>query len=72
MSLKELISVAYGVRERFIYGGPDWLGYSRFDIDADVGDEAAVDLSGGLAAQTVLRSLLEEELELNIQVRSNE
>lgn len=58
-TLDDLISIAYHVQTSDILGGPAWLGFDRFDINAK--PPAAAKITGGEddpAAQAMLRALL--------------
>ncbi|HLJ45602.1 MAG TPA: M56 family metallopeptidase [Bryobacteraceae bacterium] len=71
-TLKGLISMAYGVEESRISGGPSWIGSTGFDIVAkpEQGDTAEAQPAPGTRAwarmQQRLRTLLEERFQLKI------
>lgn len=45
VTAKQLIAVAYNVKDFQIEGGPSWINSERFDIDAKVGDSEAAQLA---------------------------
>lgn len=69
LTVPELIRRAYGI-ERYhdsqLKGGPDWLQYTRFDIVGEAGRVGPAAAGDRLppAAQTLLRTLLEERFGL--------
>lgn len=76
-TLKNLISIAYEVREFTISGGPGWAGSDRFDIDARA--EAAGAQPGqtpgqisGAQIRDCLKSLLADRFGLAIHEETNE
>jgi bla regulator protein BlaR1 len=80
-TLKNLIAIAYEVREFSVSGGPGWVGSDRFDIDARV--ESAPSGEPGQSDQTklqpsgqqireCLKSLLAERFELVIHRETKE
>lgn len=68
LSLKFLISNAYGIKQDLITGGPDWVGTARFDVDAKV---AGVDVEtlkklNPEQRRTMLQPLLAERFGLKV------
>ena len=65
-SLRDLITLAYKVRESQIIGGPDWIGTARFDITAKADHELpAFDPAGGTGPlEQMLQSLLADRFKL--------
>jgi len=80
-TLKNLIAIAYDVREFTVSGGPGWVGSDRFDIDARVEsapsgkagqtDQAKLQTSGQQIREC-LKSLLVERFELAIHRETKE
>ena len=72
VTAKGLIATAYGVKEFQIEGGPGWLGFERFDIDAKVDDAVAAQLKKlpGIEQEEqmdlMLRPLLADRFKLQI------
>lgn len=70
-SLRFLITLAYGVPDHQVMGGPDWMARRRFDINAKAPAEmpsmqAMVQMGG------MLRALLEERFQLQVTRESRE
>jgi uncharacterized protein (TIGR03435 family) len=72
-TLKNLVSVAYGVRAFQISGGPDWINTERFDVDARAttsSDATPVDPLKASAEQRKtgerLRNLLADRFQLTL------
>ena len=65
-SLRDLIGLAYKVRDSQIVGGPDWLGTARFDITAKADRELpAFDPGGGTGPlEQMLQALLADRFKL--------
>ena len=61
MPLRVLIRIAYGVSDRQLSGGPDWINTETFDMDAKAEKPATVD-----ELHLMLRSLLEERFQLKV------
>jgi len=68
VTLKELISEAYDLRDHQISGGPGWIASARFDIDARPG--SAIEIAPGPAGfsqiRPMIQSLLEERFRLAV------
>ena len=62
LSMQALISEAYGVPENQIIGGPPWLEFDRYDIEAKVPATAS-----DADIKIMLRALLEERFHLSVQ-----
>ncbi len=62
LSMQALISEAYGVTENRIIGGPPWLEFDRYDIEAKVPATAS-----DADIKVMLRALLEERFHLSVQ-----
>jgi len=60
--LKTIMTVAYGVTDRQISGGPSWMTTERFDIEAKAARQRTVD-----DLHTMLAHLLEERFHLKIR-----
>jgi uncharacterized protein (TIGR03435 family) len=60
--LKTIMTVAYGVTDRQISGGPSWMTTDRFDIEAKAAQQRTVD-----DLHTMLAHLLEERFHLKIR-----
>jgi uncharacterized protein (TIGR03435 family) len=67
MPLRQLIRIAYGVSDRQLSGGPDWVNTTTFDMDAKADKPATVD-----ELHLMLRSLLEERFQLKVHRESKE
>ena len=65
-SLRDLIGLAYKIRDSQIVGGPDWLGTDRFDVNARADRELpAFDPAGDAGPlEQMLQSLLAERFKL--------
>src|SRR5688572_10157409 len=65
-SLRDLIMLAYQVRESQIIGGPAWIGSDRFDVNARANREwPPSDPAGGIGPlQRMLQSLLADRFKL--------
>jgi bla regulator protein blaR1 len=64
LSLKRLISQAYGIDLRQIYGGPNWVDSDSYDINARIAGDAAR-LTGNEVSQ-MIQSLLADRFKLVI------
>jgi uncharacterized protein (TIGR03435 family) len=60
-TLKDLMSMAYGVRENMITGGPKWAANQRFDVLAKAPSEAAMPV-----LRLMMQTLLAERFKLTI------
>jgi len=70
-SLRELIRVAYQVREFQISGGPNWIDSAHYDIDANTKDKA--NPKEWLSTMTsLLQSLLEDRFKLKLHRQTKE
>jgi uncharacterized protein (TIGR03435 family) len=58
-TVETLLWFAYGVRQDFIIGGPDWVRQDRFEISAKASDDAPAD-----QIKLMVRSLLEDRFKL--------
>jgi uncharacterized protein (TIGR03435 family) len=67
MPLRQLIRIAYGVSDRQLSGGPDWMNTTTFDMDAKADKPASVD-----ELHLMLRSLLEERFQLKVHRETKE
>jgi bla regulator protein blaR1 len=69
MSLRELISIVYGIRQARVFGGPTWLDSPRYDIDAraNLRPIAAV-----AADPTFYRPIIDELLAAQFNLRVEE
>jgi len=65
-SLRDLIGLAYKVRDSQIVGGPDWIGTARFDINAKADRELPAFNPAGDAGplEQMLQTLLAERFKL--------
>jgi uncharacterized protein (TIGR03435 family) len=68
VTLRELISEAYDLRDHQISGGPGWMGSARFDIDARPSSavEIALGPAGFSQIRPMIQSLLEERFRLAV------
>jgi uncharacterized protein (TIGR03435 family) len=62
-----LLSFAYGVRQTFIVGGPDWVRQDRFEITAKSSTDAPVE-----QIKLMVRSLLEDRFKLTVHAERRE
>jgi uncharacterized protein (TIGR03435 family) len=60
-SLKDLIGMAYGVRDAMIIGGPEWADHQHFDVLAEASSDAAMP-----ALRQTMQALLSERFKLVI------
>jgi uncharacterized protein (TIGR03435 family) len=60
-SLKLLIRLAYGVADYQISGGPDWIRFDKFDVEAKSEASPSVDVLG-----LMLQRLLEDRFQLRV------
>ena len=67
MPLRALIRIAYGVSDRQLSGGPDWVNTTLFDMDGKAEKPATID-----ELHLMLRSLLEERFDLKVHRESKE
>ena len=67
MPLRLLIRIAYGVTDRQLSGGPDWINTETFDMDAKAEQPATVD-----ELHLMLRTLLEERFQLKVHRETKE
>ncbi len=65
-SLRDLITIAYKLRDSQIVGGPSWITTDRFDVNAKAGRELpAFDLSGEIGPlERMLQALLADRFKL--------
>jgi uncharacterized protein (TIGR03435 family) len=75
MTVRELIRDAYGYRNRAhgdIVGGPGWIDIERYDVQAKASGDLPPSTSMGLApaAESALRALLAERMDLKVRVES--
>ena len=61
LTLKMLIGLAYGVDQKYIQGGPDWLDSQAYDIEAKVEGERQLTYE---QIKPLLQHLLEQRLEV--------
>jgi uncharacterized protein (TIGR03435 family) len=68
ISLKNLISNAYGIRQELISGGPGWVASVGFDVDAKVAgpDVETLKKLSPKQRSSMLQSLLEERFKLKV------
>src|SRR5258706_11453330 len=70
-SLRDLIRVAYQVRDFQIWGGPDWIDSAHYDIDANAKDKPAP--KEWLQTMTsLLQPLLEDRFKLKLHRETKE
>jgi len=62
-----LIRTAYGIREDWISGGPEWVRTARFDVVARAGSEVSRE-----ELNTMLRTLLGERFKLTVSRKQRE
>ena len=62
LSMQALISEAYDVPETQVIGGPPWLEFDRYDIEAKTPETTS-----GADVKLMLRALLEERFHLTVQ-----
>jgi uncharacterized protein (TIGR03435 family) len=73
MTLKGLIEYAYGIRQGYVFGGPNWVGSELFDVNAKAEDKEAVALAAlPLKEQTrqyraMMGGLLAERFKLRVR-----
>jgi uncharacterized protein (TIGR03435 family) len=67
MPLRALIRIAYGVSDRQLSGGPDWVNTTLFDMDGKAEKPATID-----ELHLMLRSLLEERFDLKVHREAKE
>ena len=78
MTLKGLITYAYGVLPAYVVGGPDWMGSEQFVINAKFGDKEMETLSKLPPKQryeratAMLRNLLVERFKLKVRQETKE
>jgi uncharacterized protein (TIGR03435 family) len=68
-TLRDMITVAYGVRYDQISGGPAWLASDRYDLEARADTGAALTRD---RAQSMLRTLLAERFQLQVHRQTKE
>jgi len=61
-SMESLVSIAYDVPETQVIGGPPWLEFDRYDIEAKTPETTS-----GADVKLMLRALLEERFHLTVQ-----
>jgi bla regulator protein blaR1 len=78
VTLRALIHFAYGVGDRQIAGGPDWLNSARYDIQAKTDKPVADELRNlsevqrKIANQRMLQGLLAEQFKLRLHSETKE
>jgi len=68
MTLKDLLTVAYEVRDFQILGGPSWINSERYDIEAKTDGNTAPQQM----AEPMLQALLEERFKLKVHRETKE
>lgn len=69
MSLRELISIVYGIRQARVFGGPTWLDAPRYDIDARANLRP---ITAVAADPTFYRPIIDELLAAQFNLRVEE